>query len=57
MADIVLDEAPKSVRMHNWLVILRNEPELLETLQNADDTAGELAGDEMAQRIIDAGLI
>ena len=57
MADTVLDEAPKSVRMHNWLIMLRNEPELLETLQNSDDTAGELAGDEMAQRVINAGLI
>ena len=43
--------------MHNWLIMLRNEPELLETLQNSDDTAGELAGDEMAQRVINAGLI
>jgi len=52
MADTVLDEADKSVRVQNWLEILRGEPELLDTLMNHDDTADEVTESEAAMRVI-----
>lgn len=52
MADTVLDTAEKSVRVQNWLEILRGEPDLLDTLMNFDDTADEVTQSEAAMRII-----
>jgi len=52
MADTVLDEGEKSVRAQNWLEILRDEPELFQTLMNHDDTADEVTQSEAAMRVI-----
>ena len=48
----VLDEAPKSIRVQNWLTIFEGEEDLFELLMDSEDTADEITGSKAAMRVV-----